>query len=71
MKDKRTLVANGACFGYYDEDFSECEKCKIKEACHRATDSSLCEEVRKEPKRSDTDVMEAVWKFESEEEENA
>lgn len=53
-----------SCFGYCDEKFNECIKCKHCAACSKATKSNEYEEVRKifKFKKSQIDELVEKWK---------
>lgn len=53
-----------SCFGYYDEKFDECtKKCKVSNACKKATESDEYNEVRKVYKFKTSQINELVKKF--------
>ena len=61
---KKTNIISGACFGYFDDSFADCLKCKIAESCYQATHSDKVMEVRAIPKTIHTQVDSLVkeWK---------
>lgn len=61
---KKTEVIDGACFGYYDEEFKECLVCKISKACSKATSSDRRDDVVKSPKNSDEELKKLVLEWE-------
>lgn len=43
---KKTNVISGACFGYFDPEFDECNECGISASCINAARSDKIEEIR-------------------------
>jgi len=39
-------MVDGACFGYYSKESTECSICKISKSCENATSSEKVKEVR-------------------------
>lgn len=64
MKDKRFNFIAGACFGYFDQTFPECVKCKFAEPCYNATHSEKVQEIRSIPKTDVGKVRKLVHQFE-------
>ena len=56
-------VVDGACFAYYDEDFEDCKKCKIKVPCKKATESNEVNEVRKQVNNDSAKIQELTEKY--------
>lgn len=62
---KKTCIISGACFGYFDEAFSDCCKCKIAESCYNATHSEKVLEIRAIPKLNYSQVDKLVKEWRS------
>jgi len=37
MSKNLTRFIQGACFGFFDDSFKECKKCKLSKICEKAT----------------------------------
>lgn len=60
---KKTEFVDGACFGYYDETFEECLKCRGREQCRKATKSPDAQNVKAVTKNSRDIVSELLRKW--------
>lgn len=56
-------VVDGACFAYYDESFDDCQNCKIKEPCKKATESEQVSEIRKQVNNNPQKIKELTEQF--------
>lgn len=60
---KKTNIIPGACFGYFDETFGDCRRCRISGSCYRATHSDAAQAVRAIAKTTCAQVDELTRKW--------
>lgn len=60
---KKTNMVDGACFGYYSKESTECSICKISKSCENATSSEKVKEVRAAKKNTKAIVDKFVKEY--------
>ena len=56
-------MVDGACFGYYSKESTECSICKISKSCENATSSEKVKEVRAAKKNTKAIVDKFVKEY--------